>query len=160
MTGLVSVVAITAALVANATGGRLTAGSPDVVFASVSIDSRTVAAGALFVAIKGDRFDGHDYTGVALERGATGLPVSRALHARGDHQRNDTLALQDLARNPPDGRDRRAITERRQDFYERKRPTRWPRAIGYQNRATEQSHRSAADADRTRQDRNGRRASA
>jgi len=47
VTGLVSVVAMTAALVANATGGRLTAGSPDVVFASVSIDSRTVAAGAL-----------------------------------------------------------------------------------------------------------------
>ena len=57
MTGLVAVVAITAALVANATGGRLTAGSPDVVFTSVSIDSRTVAAGALFVAVKGDRFE-------------------------------------------------------------------------------------------------------
>jgi UDP-N-acetylmuramoyl-tripeptide--D-alanyl-D-alanine ligase len=72
-------VAITAALVAEATGGRLTAGSPDIVFTSVSIDSRTAATGALFVAIKGDRFDGHDYTRVALERGATGLLVSRAV---------------------------------------------------------------------------------
>jgi len=101
VTGLVSVVAITAALVAEATGGRLTAGSPDVIFTSVSIDSRTVAAGALFVAIRGDRFDGHDYAGVALERGATGVLVSRAISpASGTIIKvADTLtALQDLAR--------------------------------------------------------------
>ena len=102
MTGLVTVVAITAALVAEATGGRLTAGSPDVVFTSVSIDSRTVATGALFVAIKGDRFDGHDYAGVALEHGATGLLVSRAVSgvpSAAVIEVGDTLAaLQGLAR--------------------------------------------------------------
>jgi len=102
VTGLVSVVAITAALVADATGGRLTTGSQDAVFTSVSIDSRTVAAGALFVAIKGDRFDGHDYAGVALERGATGLLVSRAVSSAPGVaviEVADTLsALQALAR--------------------------------------------------------------
>jgi UDP-N-acetylmuramoyl-tripeptide--D-alanyl-D-alanine ligase len=77
VTGLVSVVAITAALVAEATGGRLAAGSPDTIFNSVSIDSRTAVTGALFVAIVGDRFDGHDYAGAAAERGASGLLVSR-----------------------------------------------------------------------------------
>jgi len=102
VTGLVSVVAITAALVADATGGRLAAGSPDVVFGSVSIDSRTVGAGDLFVAIKGDRFDGHDYTRVALERGAAGLLVSRAGSSAAGAtiiEVADTLsALQSLAR--------------------------------------------------------------
>jgi UDP-N-acetylmuramoyl-tripeptide--D-alanyl-D-alanine ligase len=76
VTGIVSVVAITAALVADATGGRLMAGSPGAVFASVSIDSRTIGPNALFVAIKGDRFDGHDYVSRALEQGATGVLVS------------------------------------------------------------------------------------
>ena len=102
MTGFVAAVAITAALVAEATGGRLTAGSADAVFSAVSIDSRTVSAGALFVAIRGDRFDGHDYTSAALERGATGLLVSRSvLSAPGVAviEVADTLAaLQRLAR--------------------------------------------------------------
>ena len=35
-------------------------------FSSVSTDSRTLAAGALFVALSGERFDGHDY--VSRER--------------------------------------------------------------------------------------------
>ncbi len=36
----------------------------------VTIDSRTVLRGALFVAIKGERFDGHDFIEAALEAGA------------------------------------------------------------------------------------------
>src|SRR5262249_41374302 len=35
-----------------------------------SIDSRTVAPGDVFFAIRGERFDGHSFTNVALERGA------------------------------------------------------------------------------------------
>ena len=35
-----------------------------------SIDSRTVAPGELFFAVKGDRFDGHDFVEAALTRGA------------------------------------------------------------------------------------------
>ena len=102
MTGFVAAVAITAGLVADATAGRLAAGSADAVFMSVSIDSRTVSANALFVAIKGDRFDGHDYTTAAIERGATGLLVSRSvLSASGVAvvEVADTIAgLQSLAR--------------------------------------------------------------
>ncbi|MCZ6654486.1 MAG: UDP-N-acetylmuramoyl-tripeptide--D-alanyl-D-alanine ligase [Planctomycetota bacterium] len=44
----------------------------------VSIDSRTVAAGEIFFAIKGQRFDGHDYVGEALEKGACWAVVSSA----------------------------------------------------------------------------------
>lgn len=40
-----------------------------------SIDSRTVAAGEVFFAVKGDRFDGHDFVVSALERGAVAAVV-------------------------------------------------------------------------------------
>ena len=43
-----------------------------------SIDSRTVAAGELFFAVRGERLDGHDYVAAALERGAIAAVVSRA----------------------------------------------------------------------------------
>jgi len=46
--------------------------------AAYSIDSRTVGAGELFFAIKGDRFDGHDFVAAAIQRGATAAVVSRA----------------------------------------------------------------------------------
>ncbi|HEY4485747.1 MAG TPA: Mur ligase domain-containing protein, partial [Nitrospiria bacterium] len=45
--------------IASATGGRLLRGEPSTVVSGVSIDSRTIRPGELFVAIKGDRFDGH-----------------------------------------------------------------------------------------------------
>jgi UDP-N-acetylmuramoyl-tripeptide--D-alanyl-D-alanine ligase len=43
-----------------------------------SIDSRTVAAGELFIAVRGERLDGHDYVAEAVERGAAAAVVSRA----------------------------------------------------------------------------------
>jgi UDP-N-acetylmuramoyl-tripeptide--D-alanyl-D-alanine ligase len=45
--------------------------------ASVSTDTRTLRAGALFVALRGPRFDGHEYAGPARERGAAALMVER-----------------------------------------------------------------------------------
>ncbi len=63
-------------MVAQVTGGRLASGSPDVVFASVSIDSRTLERGALFVALRGAR-DGEAFAGEAVARGAAGLLVTR-----------------------------------------------------------------------------------
>jgi UDP-N-acetylmuramoyl-tripeptide--D-alanyl-D-alanine ligase len=43
-----------------------------------SIDSRTIAPGELFFAVRGERFDGHDFVAAAAERGAIGAVVSRA----------------------------------------------------------------------------------
>jgi UDP-N-acetylmuramoyl-tripeptide--D-alanyl-D-alanine ligase len=43
-----------------------------------SIDSRTVAPGELFFAVRGERFDGHDFVTAAFERGAVAAVVSRA----------------------------------------------------------------------------------
>ncbi len=44
----------------------------------VSIDSRTVREGELFVAIRGDRFDGHDFVPEAIRKGAWGAVVERS----------------------------------------------------------------------------------
>jgi UDP-N-acetylmuramoyl-tripeptide--D-alanyl-D-alanine ligase len=46
--------------------------------AGVSIDSRTVRAGELFIAIHGPRHDGHDHVADALERGAPAAVVSQS----------------------------------------------------------------------------------
>ncbi len=63
----------TADEVARATGGRSLA---PFAATGVSIDSRTVGAGDLFIALKGDNFDGHAYVAAALRAGAAGALVS------------------------------------------------------------------------------------
>jgi UDP-N-acetylmuramoyl-tripeptide--D-alanyl-D-alanine ligase len=68
-----------------------------------SIDSRTVQPGELFFAVKGERFDGHDFVEQALSRGAIAAVVEKAQSARysspvGLLAVGDTLiALQTLA---------------------------------------------------------------
>jgi UDP-N-acetylmuramoyl-tripeptide--D-alanyl-D-alanine ligase len=68
-----------------------------------SIDSRTVGAGELFFAVKGERLDGHDFVGAALERGAVAAVVRNDQVQRFDDKTrllavDDTLAaLQALA---------------------------------------------------------------
>jgi UDP-N-acetylmuramoyl-tripeptide--D-alanyl-D-alanine ligase len=49
----------------------------DVAFSGVSTDSRTVSAGDLFVALEGERFDGHAYVAEAVRRGAVAAMVSK-----------------------------------------------------------------------------------
>ena len=56
----------------------------DVRFESVSTDSRTVVAGALFVALRGEHFDGHKFLGVARARGA----VAAMLDEQADEDAN------------------------------------------------------------------------
>jgi UDP-N-acetylmuramoyl-tripeptide--D-alanyl-D-alanine ligase len=68
-----------------------------------SIDSRTISVGQLFFAVKGERFDGHDFVAGALERGAVAAVVrSDQVQRYGSEPRvlavDDTLvALQTLA---------------------------------------------------------------
>lgn len=49
----------------------------DVAFNAVSTDTRTIQPGALFVAIQGKNFDGHDFLDVAIQQGAAGVVVSK-----------------------------------------------------------------------------------
>lgn len=60
-----------------ATAGFRTGPGGDVPFARVVTDSREPCEGALFVALHGPRFDGHRFIETAIERGATGVLVSR-----------------------------------------------------------------------------------
>ena len=66
---------ITAREILEPTRGKLVSGSPETNLRGISIDSRTVRPRELFWALKGDRFDGHDFSSKALERGAGGIVV-------------------------------------------------------------------------------------
>jgi UDP-N-acetylmuramoyl-tripeptide--D-alanyl-D-alanine ligase len=69
----------TIAQVAGALGARPGAGlNPVARVAGVSIDSRTVRAGELFIAIHGPRHDGHDHVAAALDRGALAAMVAES----------------------------------------------------------------------------------
>jgi UDP-N-acetylmuramoyl-tripeptide--D-alanyl-D-alanine ligase len=68
---------LTAADVAAAAGGAVALGDPAQVIGDVSIDTRTLQPGDLFVAIRGERFDGHQYLVEAFTKGATGFLVDR-----------------------------------------------------------------------------------
>jgi UDP-N-acetylmuramoyl-tripeptide--D-alanyl-D-alanine ligase len=70
---------LTAAEVAAATGGRLSADPAVRVAGPVVVDSRRVAAGALFVALPGEHVDGHDFAAGAVEAGAALVLAAREL---------------------------------------------------------------------------------
>lgn len=64
----------TAKEAAAATGGSAIA---EWAATGISIDSRSVKAGDLFIALVGDKFDGHDYVAEALKKGAAAAVVSQ-----------------------------------------------------------------------------------
>ena len=73
---------------------------PGTQLSGASTDTRDILPGTLFVALKGDRFDGHDYVGEAFRKGACAALVSFPSKANGPQLVvGDTrLALQGLAR--------------------------------------------------------------
>jgi UDP-N-acetylmuramoyl-tripeptide--D-alanyl-D-alanine ligase len=89
--------------IAQATGGTATAEGH--LCAGVASDSRAIAAGELFVALKGERFDGHDYVRDVLACGAAAALVEHAWaaeHGQGlplVHVDDTRLALGSLARH-------------------------------------------------------------
>ena len=89
--------------VIQATGGRLLAGRLADAATGVSIDSRTVGTGELFVAIAGPRFDGHDFLAEAAARGAVAALVHRDVAPppglAAVRVADTTAALADLARH-------------------------------------------------------------
>jgi UDP-N-acetylmuramoyl-tripeptide--D-alanyl-D-alanine ligase len=68
---------LTVANIVEAVTGRLVSGDADAVVSGVSIDTRTLKAGDLYVAIRGERLDGHDFVEAAYAAGACGALVSR-----------------------------------------------------------------------------------
>jgi UDP-N-acetylmuramoyl-tripeptide--D-alanyl-D-alanine ligase len=66
----------TVAQLVDATGGNLIQGDPSGTVRSISTDSRKVGPGDCFVALKGERFDAHDFVGQTLAGGAAAVVVS------------------------------------------------------------------------------------
>jgi len=68
--------------IARAVGGRLyRASGHEPVTAPVEFDSREIMAGGLFVALPGQRVDGHDFAARAIAAGATGVLAAREVAA-------------------------------------------------------------------------------
>lgn len=99
-------VALTAGELASAVAGRLVSGDASAPIRGISIDSRTLAPADFFIAIRGERFDGHRFVAGAIAAGAMGalvdemaaageLPQGAVLVVAAD----TTRALQDLARH-------------------------------------------------------------
>jgi UDP-N-acetylmuramoyl-tripeptide--D-alanyl-D-alanine ligase len=72
----------------------------DNVAVGYSIDSRTIGAGELFFAVKGERMDGHDYVQAALVNDAVAAVVSRGWTAPAGVDEKRLLRVQD---SEPDG---------------------------------------------------------
>ena len=88
----------------QATQGNLIQGNPNTVITQVSTDSRTIKKGDLFVALVGEKFDGHNFLEGVCQQGAIGAVVSKPLTDTSQLapsiivQVNDTLvALGDIA---------------------------------------------------------------
>ena len=89
-------------------GGKLLQGSAAKAFRGVSINSRTIEKEELFVCIQGENFDGHNFLGEAINKGAAGIILSDPVHlsenmiSEGNspfviQSQNTLRALQDLA---------------------------------------------------------------
>jgi UDP-N-acetylmuramoyl-tripeptide--D-alanyl-D-alanine ligase len=86
--------------IAAAVGGKA---SRDFTATGISIDSRSVERGDLFVALQGPTFDGHDFVAAALQRGAAGAlihrkPANLPANAPVVEAGNTMFALEDLGR--------------------------------------------------------------
>jgi len=101
---------IDARTMAAVTGGVLLSGDPEAVVSDIVIDSRHTSPGCAFLALVGERSDGHQFCSAALERGARALIVSRPIaslahivtmaserEAAVIHVADGPKALQDLA---------------------------------------------------------------
>jgi len=62
----------------EATQGRLIKGRIDTAVSAISIDSRTIKPKEIFIAIKGTNFDGHDFIGAAIKKGAGSVIIQAA----------------------------------------------------------------------------------
>jgi UDP-N-acetylmuramoyl-tripeptide--D-alanyl-D-alanine ligase len=68
---------MTVSELARTVAAEATRGDGRIGFSSVSTDTRTLPPGALFVALRGERFDGHDHVVAAREKGAAAALVER-----------------------------------------------------------------------------------
>ncbi len=63
--------------IAKSVGADISEQSGSLVIENITTDSRSITPQSLFVAIKGERFDGHDYVESALSSGSVAAVVQR-----------------------------------------------------------------------------------
>ena len=63
--------------IANAIGAKTNAEIPDIEITNICTDSRDVRPGSIFVALCGERFDGHAFVKTAMENGALWAVVQK-----------------------------------------------------------------------------------
>ena len=90
-------IALTAGEIAVAVGGRLSAIDSATLVTDVAVDSRSAGAGALFVAIRGERVDGHDFAEEVIGAGAAAVLAARPLQ---DQQAGRCPASSSTIRSP------------------------------------------------------------
>ena len=91
---------ISAREIANFTDGYILSGEPETIFTGVSTDSRSICKDQLFIALRGENYNGHSFIKDAVSRGATGVVVMEDLPRNGTVMISveDTLqALGDIA---------------------------------------------------------------
>ncbi len=89
----------------EATGGKIRGQarepSPAFTFGKISTDTRSLAPGDVFIALAGEKFDGHDYVQTAVKAGAAAVIVHREVQVPADvllvHVEDTLQALLDLA---------------------------------------------------------------
>lgn len=81
--------------IANAVGGEY---NRDAEFNAVCIDTRKITKGCLFICIKGERFDAHEFANEALEKGASAVMIHSDIEPDGAYIRvgNTSKALLEL----------------------------------------------------------------
>ena len=68
---------ITAGAITAPIQGELISGPPEAVLGGLSTDSRKIIPGQLFWALKGERYDGHDFVEQAIDKGAAGIVMAK-----------------------------------------------------------------------------------
>ena len=69
------IMGLTLRWIAEAIQGRIRKGDPEAEYVGISTDTRSLKKGEVFWALKGERFDGHDFLGDAVHKGAQGVVI-------------------------------------------------------------------------------------
>jgi UDP-N-acetylmuramoyl-tripeptide--D-alanyl-D-alanine ligase len=75
------------------TRGRLLKGEQKMECKGISTDSRTIKKGELFIPLKGNQFDGHDFIPQVLVKGASGVMVRKGFSLSGISRQSDKLFI-------------------------------------------------------------------
>lgn len=81
--------------ISRSTGGKVVHGTDKEIVSNITTDSRRVQPGSLFIALKGDRFDGHEFVLQALNKGARAALISQISFDMGLLPSDKTIILVD-----------------------------------------------------------------